>query len=222
MDCIIQSTQLLSRIFPESVMMGYGDMRAFAVLMALVSGMAVAGPACAAVTININSTGTRVIANAFGTLDLTGLTKLLGTFSGVGGRIAPSQGQIAFNTAGTGPFFGYNGIAGSAFGTGGNRFASSTSGTPFSVSNATGNLFVQTGFASGGAVRARNIWENASLASLGMTAGTYEFTLPNDRVTFNIGGGTVVPEPASWAMMIAGFGLVGAAMRRRFGKAMPA
>ena len=24
-----------------------------------------------------------------------------------------------------------------------------------------------------------------------------------------------VPEPASWAMMIAGFGLVGAAMRRR-------
>jgi PEP-CTERM motif len=29
------------------------------------------------------------------------------------------------------------------------------------------------------------------------------------------GGGEVVPEPASWAMMIAGFGLVGAAMRRR-------
>ncbi len=28
-----------------------------------------------------------------------------------------------------------------------------------------------------------------------------------------IGGG--VPEPTSWAMMIAGFGLVGAAMRRR-------
>lgn len=27
--------------------------------------------------------------------------------------------------------------------------------------------------------------------------------------------GTAVPEPASWAMMIAGFGLVGAAMRRR-------
>ncbi len=29
--------------------------------------------------------------------------------------------------------------------------------------------------------------------------------------------GTAVPEPASWAMMIAGFGLVGAAMRRRRG-----
>ncbi|WP_303810224.1 PEPxxWA-CTERM sorting domain-containing protein [Sandarakinorhabdus limnophila] len=27
--------------------------------------------------------------------------------------------------------------------------------------------------------------------------------------------GTVVPEPASWAMLIAGFGLVGAVARRR-------
>ena len=32
--------------------------------------------------------------------------------------------------------------------------------------------------------------------------------------TFGIGG-AAVPEPASWAMMIAGFGLVGATMRRR-------
>lgn len=31
----------------------------------------------------------------------------------------------------------------------------------------------------------------------------------------NLGLGAAVPEPASWAMMIAGFGLVGAAMRRR-------
>lgn len=32
--------------------------------------------------------------------------------------------------------------------------------------------------------------------------------------TFNFGA-AAVPEPAAWAMMIAGFGLVGAAMRRR-------
>ncbi|TPE62428.1 choice-of-anchor A family protein [Sandaracinobacter neustonicus] len=31
----------------------------------------------------------------------------------------------------------------------------------------------------------------------------------------NLGFGDVVPEPATWAMMIAGFGLVGAAARRR-------
>lgn len=39
-----------------------------------------------------------------------------------------------------------------------------------------------------------------------------------DNVTFGAGGGPAtgsVPEPASWAMLIAGFGLTGAAMRRR-------
>ncbi len=36
-----------------------------------------------------------------------------------------------------------------------------------------------------------------------------------DDITFTGGVGGGVPEPASWAMLIAGFGLVGAAARRR-------
>jgi hypothetical protein len=35
------------------------------------------------------------------------------------------------------------------------------------------------------------------------------------RFVFAFPGSGVVPEPATWAMLIAGFGLVGAAMRRR-------
>lgn len=35
-----------------------------------------------------------------------------------------------------------------------------------------------------------------------------------DDLTYTISG-TAVPEPASWAMLIAGFGLTGAALRRR-------
>jgi hypothetical protein len=35
--------------------------------------------------------------------------------------------------------------------------------------------------------------------------------LDNVKLTVDAG----VPEPAAWAMMLAGFGLVGAAMRRR-------
>lgn len=38
---------------------------------------------------------------------------------------------------------------------------------------------------------------------------------PIDNVTFTLNDVAAVPEPASWAMMIAGFGLVGGAMRRR-------
>lgn len=33
--------------------------------------------------------------------------------------------------------------------------------------------------------------------------------------SISVGGVSAVPEPATWAMMIAGFGLIGAAMRRR-------
>ncbi|MBS0504308.1 MAG: PEP-CTERM sorting domain-containing protein [Proteobacteria bacterium] len=37
-----------------------------------------------------------------------------------------------------------------------------------------------------------------------------------DLIAFDaIGYDVAVPEPATWAMMIAGFGFVGAAMRRR-------
>ena len=36
-----------------------------------------------------------------------------------------------------------------------------------------------------------------------------------EKLVFTSSGGAVVPEPASWAMLIAGFGLVGAVARRR-------
>ncbi|QXQ08680.1 PEPxxWA-CTERM sorting domain-containing protein [Sphingosinicellaceae bacterium] len=36
--------------------------------------------------------------------------------------------------------------------------------------------------------------------------------LPSQFLTFEVAG---VPEPATWAMLIIGFGLVGSAMRRR-------
>jgi len=39
-----------------------------------------------------------------------------------------------------------------------------------------------------------------------------------DKVVVNFGDAGVVPEPATWAMMIGGFGLVGGAMRYRRGK----
>jgi hypothetical protein len=41
------------------------------------------------------------------------------------------------------------------------------------------------------------------------------FALRANQLTFTSSQGGVVPEPASWAMLIIGFGLVGAAMRRR-------
>lgn len=49
------------------------------------------------------------------------------------------------------------------------------------------------------------------------TAAGYVFdsNLVGDTAVYRISFNSVVPEPASWAMMIAGFGLVGAAVRRK-------
>jgi hypothetical protein len=51
----------------------------------------------------------------------------------------------------------------------------------------------------------------------GPTRGSLVGTIGTDAVTVpgGDGSGNTVPEPASWAMMIVGFGLVGTNMRRR-------
>lgn len=48
-------------------------------------------------------------------------------------------------------------------------------------------------------------------------SGSFTFASPPA-----VGSGSVVPEPAAWAMLIAGFGLTGAAMRRRGARAVAA
>ena len=68
------------------------------------------------------------------------------------------------------------------------------------------------GYVSGTSISGNATWLGQTLASLGATPGTYVYTSNSDSVTINIGG--VVPEPASWAMMLLGFGAIGFAMRR--------
>lgn len=53
-----------------------------------------------------------------------------------------------------------------------------------------------------------------------LAAGTYVFTVTGDLVGgvpggFYLRADTYLPEPATWARMIVGFGLVGSALRRR-------
>jgi hypothetical protein len=66
-------------------------------------------------------------------------------------------------------------------------------------------LLPSTGFSVGD--YGYNLWPRAPIAG---TRGIADFA--PDAATFR--GGTV-PEPATWAMLITGFGLVGGAMRRR-------
>jgi len=79
------------------------------------------------------------------------------------------------------------------------RFAASTRAAEpdqFYINYRIGYRRGNSNYASVGAANGISIWNNNGLAG----------------VTFGQG---VVPEPAAWALMIAGFGLVGASLRRR-------
>ena len=59
--------------------------------------------------------------------------------------------------------------------------------------------------------------EGADSNSLSRTSRTHDQTLSTGQVyaVFEVAGTTGVPEPATWAFMIFGFGAIGAAMRRQ-------
>ncbi len=66
---------------------------------------------------------------------------------------------------------------------------------------------------NGDVFQRRNVFPAGGFLKVGMVAD------PNTRANLYISGtpeaAAAVPEPATWAMLIGGFGMVGAAMRRR-------
>lgn len=181
----------------------------------LIAG-AIPAAADAAVVVTFAQVGRDVVATAAGTLDLTGLTN-------VGMRFTFDQGVNPDRPyVGTGAFFplltGYQGFDGPAsFGSGGFIAATSQAGDPFAFNGrgfGSGVVFVNPFFVSGGTIASSARFANQTIAGLGLRAGTYNFTSATDSVIFEIES-PFVPEPATWAMMIGGFGVIGGAMRRR-------
>jgi hypothetical protein len=66
--------------------------------------------------------------------------------------------------------------------------------------------------ASGGTVQAGGTFRIQNPGTTNTTAGVNPFTITGDVTLIPV---ALVPEPATWAMMIAGIGLAGGALRRR-------
>jgi hypothetical protein len=80
-------------------------------------------------------------------------------------------------------------------------------------------LYVPLGYKSGGLLSDTAIFDNTTIAKLGLTPGTYTWTWGSgaDADSFVVDVASV-PEPATWAMMILGFAGIGFMAYRRKSK----
>ena len=102
-----------------------------------------------------------------------------------------------------------NGISGPAnFGAGVRTAASGGTGDAFVLNAFTEVLFVPRDYVSGSSLSGSATFVNATLASLGITPGTYVYSWGSgaNADTFTIDVAPTVPEPSTWALMLVGFG----------------
>jgi len=159
-------------------------------------------PVHADVVVYIYQSGSNVVSSYSGTIDLTGLT-----FDGTDG-ITPAfiQGDDATEvfgpTASGNPV--YLGITGPEdFGDGLYTVASSATGDTFGYGGLDHDLLLPAGYVSGSFISGTDTWDDTTIAGLGLTPGTYNYTWgtgTDGSFAFNVGVAPV-PEPSSLGLM---------------------
>lgn len=158
---------------------------------------------------------------------LTGAGVYLAGFGGIGAWDGNLQYYLFSDSAGTpGAILQQGSVAvapidsGTAWCCGGNAYLFSFSfGSAFAAAAGTTYYLGVHAGAPGNFNRDEIYWvttaANATAAGLESSGGTFNNWGRNGNEHAFFLTSNPVPEPASWAMMISGFGLVGAAMRRR-------
>jgi hypothetical protein len=155
----------------------------------------------------------RLVAQGGGVINLAGLTFDEGILSAMP-FLAP---RFAILISGrTAPVDAYTGIAGpTSFGTALSALASTSSGDLVGIAGAASAVYVPDGYVSGTPLRSFAVFNNTTLAGLGITPGTYVWTwgtgLRGQNLTLII---REVPDGGSTVFLL-GFGLFGLAALRR-------
>ncbi|MEO8777683.1 MAG: hypothetical protein ABI389_03335 [Rhodanobacter sp.] len=144
--------------------------------------------------------GNNVVATGNGAFDLTSLT-LQGTTPSYGPYFYAAGGQIVLSSSTSKVVNIFTGLIGpQSFGTGVSPNASSFSGDSLELYGAGGTIDLPTGYATGTMLSSVATWDNSTIASLGLTPGTYVWTWgtgADQSFTLDIGSDASVgvPEP---------------------------
>ncbi len=187
-------------------------------MLAAAAGLAFCCPAAnAAVNIYISDTAAGAFTQTLGSLDLTGVTLVGQASMGLG--IRGKSNTFYFTGQPSGIVNAYGGLTGPVNGFGSNLMsnASSTAGKSFGFNMGTNRVFLPTDYVSGGVIDSSATYAFKTVSSLGLIVGDYVYTLGSDTITVHVGQAAppAVPEPAAWALMLCGFGAIGAALRGR-------
>jgi len=159
--------------------------------------------AWAGYTVTLQQVGANVVATGSGPIDLTGLS--FQDQFGYSTQIIPNMGVIitGLQPSKEDQYVGVSGPA--SFGSGGDTVADDGSGDVAGVDFGNG-LLVPVGYVSGTPLSDSATYDNATLSSLGVTPGTYEWTWgvgQNQNFTL-----IAVPEPRVGLLLGVGFLLV--------------
>ncbi|MFL6464155.1 MAG: VPDSG-CTERM sorting domain-containing protein [Bryobacteraceae bacterium] len=170
-------------------------------------------------TMTLEQIGSNVVANGSGAFNLSGLTGA-GKIDGGSSGVRASIGFIGIHPVG-GLLPSYSGFTGpTSFGSSGHLFlADASNGNSVAISGLKGILVVPVGYVSGNPLLNTMTFNNATLASLGVTPGIYVWMWgdgANQNFTLQIGPlpGPSVPDGGSTVSLL-GFGLLGLAALRR-------
>jgi len=175
--------------------------------------IAAAQTASATLLVDASQVGSDVVFTASGTLDLTGLT--LNNNTSCLGLARPALEILCVGPKPSQPVDVYRSLTSpGAFGTSTLNLADFGSGDMVGVSGTL--LIVPLDYVSGTALSSSSTYSNSTIASLGLTAGSYSWVLPSAD-TFTLTIGNAVPEPATLMLMSLGLGGLGFARRRKDG-----
>jgi hypothetical protein len=148
-------------------------------------------------TVTLEQEGNNVVATGSGTVDLTGLS-LGGPLFNNDGFMHPNDGVLDIGGASTEDY--YISISGPVrFGSGGSTDASTYTGDPVGITAVNSWITLPTNYVSDTPLSGSATWDNATLASLEVTPGTYTWTWDNGANSYvlDIESPATVPEPSS-------------------------